>query len=186
VRLFIAINLPQEIRSDLWQAAAPLRAASYPIRWVAADSIHLTLKFLGEAGPEREAEIIAGVERSVEGTRTFALPIGEFGAFPSPSRARVVWAGCEGVPPLELLQDRLEREMEGLGFPIEGRAFHPHLTLGRVKRHAKAGDLSGLDEQLEQLEYGAEFDVKSVDVMQSTLSRSGARYEVRRAVEFEV
>ncbi len=185
MRLFIAVNLPHEIRSDLWQAAAPLRAASFPIRWVPAESIHLTLKFLGEVAPERESEIVAGVERSVSGARIFALPIGGFGAFPSPTCARVVWVGCEGVPPLELLQDRLEREMDDLGFPIEGRAFHPHLTLGRVQRHAKAGDLGGLDEQLEQLEYGTEVDVRSVDVMQSTLTRSGARYDVRRAVELE-
>jgi 2'-5' RNA ligase len=144
MRLFLAINLPTDVRETLWEVAAPLRTARYPVRWVAAEAIHLTLKFLGDVDDMREDEIAAGVAAAVVGAKPFPLPVGGFGAFPSAQRPRVVWAGLEPVPSLELLQHRVEQEMERLGFPTEGRPFHPHLTLGRVKRDARPAALAGL------------------------------------------
>jgi 2'-5' RNA ligase len=185
MRLFVAVNLPSDVRQDIWEAAEPLRGEGYPIRWVGPEAIHLTLKFLGEVGGEREAEITTALDGATQGTRSFMLPIEGFGAFPSLSRPRVVWAGCEGVPPLELLQHRLEQEMERVGFAIEGRAFHPHLTLGRVKRQARPGELRDFASTLEPLTYANEVEVRSVDLMQSELSREGATYTVRHAAEFE-
>jgi 2'-5' RNA ligase len=181
MRLFIAINLPADVRETLWEVAAPLRAARYPVRWVPADSIHLTLKFLGDVDATREAEITSGVAAAVTGAKPFALPVGGFGAFPSAQRPRVVWAGLEPVPPLELLQHRVEQEMERLGFPTEGRPFHPHLTLGRVKRDARAPALAGLVTDLDSLVYETEVSVESVDLMESTLTPQGARYTQRHA-----
>ncbi len=182
MRLFIAINLPEGIRQALWETAEPLRAARYPIRWVAAASLHLTLKFLGEVDPAREEVIARGMAAAVEGAKPFTLPVSGFGAFPSVQRPRVVWVGLEPVPPLELLQHRLEQEMERVGFPTEGRPFHPHLTLGRVKRDARQSALSGLATDLDSLVYEAETLVESVDLMQSTLTPQGARYTLREAV----
>jgi 2'-5' RNA ligase len=182
MRLFIAINLPTDIRQALWEVAAPLRAAKYPIRWVTSEAIHLTLKFLGEVGAEREDEIAAGIAAAAEGAKPFTLPVDGFGAFPSAQRPRVVWAGLEPVPPLELLQHRMEQEMERAGFPTEGRPFHPHLTLGRAKRDARPAALEGLATDLDSLVYQAEVSVESVDLMQSTLTAQGARYARRQAV----
>jgi 2'-5' RNA ligase len=181
MRLFIAINLPTDVRETLWEVAAPLRAARYPVRWVEAESIHLTLKFLGDVDATREDEIAGGITAAVVGARPFPLPVGGFGAFPSAQRARVVWAGLEPVPPLELLQHRVEQEMERLGFATEGRPFHPHLTLGRVKRDARPAALDGLATDLDSLVYEAEVSVESVDLMQSTLTPQGARYTRRHA-----
>ena len=185
MRLFVAINLPPEVRQDLWEAAEPLRSGGYPIRWVGPEAIHLTLKFLGEVDAEREPEITAAIGGATQGTRRFMLPIEGFGAFPSAGHPRVVWAGCEGVPPLELLQHRLEQEMERVGFAIEGRPFHPHLTLGRVKRHARPGELRDFGAVLEPLTYANEVEVRSVDLMQSKLSGEGATYTVRHEAELE-
>jgi 2'-5' RNA ligase len=182
MRLFIAVNLPTDVRETLWEVAAPLRAARYPVRWVAAESIHLTLKFLGDVDATREAEIASGVAAAAVGAKPFPLPVGGFGAFPSAQRPRVVWAGLEPVPPLELLQHRMEQEMERLGFPTEGRPFHPHLTLGRVKRDARPAALAGLATDLDSLVYETEVSVESVDLMQSTLTPQGARYTRRRVV----
>lgn len=182
VRLFIAVNLPPDLRQHLWDAAEPLRAAHYPVRWVAPDGIHVTLKFLGEVKPARETEILEGLGAAVQGAKPFQLPMSGFGAFPAISRPRVVWAGCEPVPPLELLQHRVEQEMERLGFPVEGRAFHPHVTLGRVQRDARWGAFSDLEERLSRLEFGGETMVDSVDLMESRLAREGAQYTRRQAV----
>jgi len=182
MRLFIAINLPAEVREALWETAAPLRAARYPIRWVASEAIHLTLKFLGEVEAEREGEVAAGLAAAAQGAKPFTLAVSGFGVFPSARRPRVVWAGLEPVPPLELLQHQVEREMERLGFPVEGRPFHPHLTLGRAKRDARPAALEGLATELDTLVYEAEVTVEAVDLMQSTLTAQGALYARRHAV----
>jgi len=183
VRLFVAINLPSEVRRSLWTATEPLRALDVPVRWIGAESIHLTLKFLGDMEMERERDIIDAVESTVSGARRFVLPIGGFGMFPNAKRPRVVWVGCEPVPGLELLQDRLERRMESVGFPIDGRPFRPHLTLGRVRRDAKHADVRLLGPKMDGLSYGTETDVESVELMESELGRAGAHYAVRHSME---
>lgn len=181
MRLFIAINLPPTVRRGIWDAAEPLRSASYPVKWVDTDGIHLTLKFLGEVGDAREPEIIAGMEAAARGARQFRIPISGFGAFPSASHPRVIWVGCDGVPPLEILQHRVEQEMERLDFPLEGRAFSPHLTLGRAAHGARAGDFTHMGEMLAGLEFAADVLVESLDLMESQLTPRGARYQRRHA-----
>lgn len=182
VRLFIAVNLPPDLRRRIWEAAEPLRAARYPVHWVAPDGIHVTLKFLGEVKPAREPEIVAAMGAAVQGAKRFELPMSGFGAFPAVSRPRVLWAGCEPVPSLELLQHRMEQEMERLGFAVEGRAFHPHVTLGRVQRDARPSSFRDLEERLGALEFSGETLVESVDLMESRLAREGAQYARRQAV----
>jgi len=182
MRLFLAVNLPLHVRQHLWDITKPLREAHYPVRWVPSDGLHVTLKFLGEVDAERELEIVAGIERAVQGVRGFPMVMAGFGVFPTPQRPRVVWAGCEASPPLELVQHAIEREMSTLGFPIEGRAFRPHVTLGRSRRDAAPNALRPLVTELENLEHDVEVSVKSVDLMQSTLSPRGARYACRQSV----
>jgi 2'-5' RNA ligase len=182
MRLFIAVNLPESVRHAAWQAAEPLRAGQYPVRWVVAESLHITTKFLGEVPSDGEEAIVAGIHAAVEGAKPFPVTLSEFGAFPSLSRPRVMWVGCEAAPPFELLQHRVEREMDRLGFPVEGRAFHPHITIGRVKRDARPSAFGGLAEVVERLEFAASVTVESLDLMESTLTRHGARYALRHAI----
>lgn len=180
MRAFIAINLPAALQRDIWDAASPLRAGSRVVNWVAPDALHLTLKFLGAVDDGRVPDLAAGVEAAARGAKPFTLPIGGFGAFPSPGRPQVVWVGCEAVPALELLQHHVERSMQPLGFPVDGRPFRPHLTLGRVRQHERAP--AGLGELIERLHYANETTVASVDLMESHLHQSGARYAVRHRV----
>jgi 2'-5' RNA ligase len=181
VRLFVAVNLPPPLRDAIHAAAAPLRAAALPVRWVEPDGLHLTLKFLGDVADGRLAEMVAALERACVGARPFPLEMSGFGAFPTPARARVVWVGCESAPPLELIQHGIERAFADLGFPIEGRPFRPHLTLGRAKGEARGG-VRGLEDRLGGLVFAETFTVTSVDLMESTLTPRGARYAVRHAV----
>jgi 2'-5' RNA ligase len=183
MRVFIAINFPTKIRVGMWEAAEPLRSRSFPFRWVQPDALHLTLKFLGELASAREPEIIGGLKAAVHGVRPFSLRIADFGAFPSLKRPRVVWVGCEGVPALELLQHQLEKEMDRLGFPVEGRPFQPHITLGRLRRDARPRSLADFPGVLAGLSFASDAFVGSVDLMQSELRRDGARYAVRHAAE---
>lgn len=184
MRLFIAINFPDAMRKRLWDETAPLREVGYPIKWVDADNIHMTVKFLGDVDVSRIDDVRAGLVKAVGDTKQFCLPMGQFGAFPSPKRPRVLWVGCENLPVLELLVDAVEREMLQLDFEPEkgGHAFRPHVTIGRVRRDARPAAIRGLAKRLEGLEFFEEPPVDSVDLMRSRLGSQGPRYERLGAV----
>jgi 2'-5' RNA ligase len=93
----------------------------------------------------------------------------------------VFWLGCEPAPPLELLQDAIERAFAAIGFPVEGRPFRPHVTIGRARKDARGG-VRGAEAHLDRLTFADGFTVESIDLMESTLTPSGARYAVRAAV----
>ena len=171
------------MRERLWEACAPLRAKRHTVRWVRAELLHLTVKFLGEVAEGRIPDIEARLREAVDGTRGFHLPVREFGAFPTAKHPRVLWVGCEELPVLELLYDSIERGMSTLEFALEGRPFRPHATIGRVARGARKSDLKDLRGDLEELDFSEEANITSIDVMQSVLSGDGPSYTRLAAVE---
>jgi RNA 2',3'-cyclic 3'-phosphodiesterase len=181
VRLFVALNVPSQLRQALWQTMARLRDRGLPVKWVRPEGIHLSLKFLGEVPDERESELAAALGRAAKGTRALSLALGGFGVFPDFERPRVVWAGVAGEPALEILQHRVEQEFAPLGFPTEARPFRPHVTLGRAAREARPRDFAGLEAALGGLEFEETVVVEAVDLMQSTLQPGGAVYHVRHS-----
>jgi 2'-5' RNA ligase len=185
MRVFVAINLSQQEKSRLEAAARPLRESRFPIRWVPAPNVHLTLKFLGEVEEDRLPALYAAADGAAAGLEGFDMAANGFGAFPSLRRPQVVWAGVEDNPPLSDLQERVEAALEALGYERERRRFHPHLTLGRARKGARPNEFKGLDELVGQLAYEDVFHVGAVDVMQSQLKPSGAVYSVIHAVPLE-
>jgi 2'-5' RNA ligase len=178
VRLFIAVNLPAEERRAAYEAAAPLRAARLPVRWVREDALHVTLRFLGEIGAELAGPLAGAIAGAVRDARPFAVAVGGVGAFPGLAQPRVVWMGVERHPALELLAHDVERTLLPLGFEAELRPFHPHLTLGRVERSAKSSAFRDLERLAAGITYQSAIQVESVDLMQSTLGPAGATYDV--------
>jgi 2'-5' RNA ligase len=178
VRLFIAVNLPAEERRAAYEAAAPLRAARLPVRWVREDALHVTLRFLGEIGAELAGPLAGAIAGAVRDARPFAVAVGGVGAFPGLAQPRVVWMGVERHPALELLAHDVERTLLPLGFEAELRPFHPHLTLGRVERSAKSSAFRDLERLAAGITYQSAIQVESVDLMQSTLGPAGATYGV--------
>jgi RNA 2',3'-cyclic 3'-phosphodiesterase len=183
VRLFVALNLPPAVREAIWAATGPVRERDYPFKWVRPEGLHLTLKFLGEVSEDRGSEVDGALARvSGDGPpRGIPLAIGDFGAFPDPRRPRVLWVGVAPEPALELLQHRVELAFEVIGFRADGRPFRPHITLARAGR-GKGPPGPGLAEALAGLRFAESVLVESVEVMQSTLERGGAVYQVRRSV----
>jgi 2'-5' RNA ligase len=181
VRLFVALNVPSEVRQAVWEAVAPLRDAAFPVKWVRTDGIHVTLKFLGDVPDGQEAELKLALGRAAAGARPLTLALGGFGVFPDFKRPRVVWVGISPEPALEILQDRVEREIAPLGFPTEARPFRPHVTLGRATRDARPRDFAGLEAALGRLQFERSALVEAVDLMQSMLQSGGAVYHVRHS-----
>jgi 2'-5' RNA ligase len=186
VRVFVALNLSEEAREALWRAATPLRELDLPVKWVGPEGLHVTLKFLGQVEDGRDPELRAALVQAAAGglagegaaPRPLPLVLRDFGAFPDPRRPRVFWAGIDPDPALELLQHRVERTFEPLGFPTEARPFRPHLTLGRVARDARAAELRPAEPLFASLSYEATVVVETLDLMQSTLHPRGAVYRV--------
>ena len=178
MRLFVALNLPKKEKQRIHRAARPLRDAGYPVHWVPADLVHITLKFLGEVLADHQDSIAQAVRRVAEKTHEFKLELGGFGGFPTLRRPRVVWVGVDPTPALRCLKQDLEWEFATLGFEREPRAFQPHITLGRSDRDANVGQFRGLDDLAGQASYSAKIKVHRIDLMRSHLSTSGARYTV--------
>lgn len=181
MRLFVALNLPAAERQRIHESTRRLREGGFPVRWVAPEQIHLTMKFLGHVADARAGEIERAVRDSARGVRPFELRVGGVGGFPNLRNPRVVWLGVEPAPEMESLYGELEDQLDALSFDRETRAFHPHLTLGRAQSDARAAALRGLDATCAEIGYRSVVPVRTLDLMESHLKRSGAEYEVRLA-----
>ncbi len=176
-RYFIALDLGQKVLSALWQAQEEMRVADAPdIRWTGPESMHLTLKFLGGSVARSAAEgAVAALGPALAGSSPFGIAVRGLGAFPSPKRARVLWAGVEDPSgSLSALQSSIESETAGLAPPV--REFHAHVTLGRLRDRRGRADLSGLIEPMAERSFGG-VDVREAVLYRSELTPQGPRYE---------
>ncbi len=179
IRSFIAIELSDELKQKLSQLEARLNAAGiYGVRWVNPESIHLTLKFLGDIAADRTEEITSVMEDSVRGVSRFRLVVEGLGAFPNLRRVQVAWVGLGGdTEVLKSLQRKIESNLEPLGFPAEKRDFTPHLTLARVNNRASPDDRKKLGKLISETDFtSVTLEVDSVNLMKSQLTRQGAIY----------
>ena len=176
IRAFLAIELPDALRVGLAQVQEELKRSRADVRWVPVGNIHLTLKFFGNV-PDDEIEALAQAAREAAAeTAPLQLQATSAGAFPSPNAPRVVWLGLGGdVLPLTQLFYRLEKAFAALGYPPEGRAFNPHLTLGRVKSPANRDRLARLLAKMPPVDWPP-FEVKELILFQSVLSPQGSKY----------
>ncbi len=177
MRLFVALNLPEEERHKLHRATGLLRAAGLPVRWVAEDALHLTLQFLGDVHEAQLEDISEALESVSERHQALTLELRGIGGFPNLRRPRVLWVGIEAQPEVLAVQRDVSEALLALRFTPESRPYAPHLTIGRVQEGARAAAFAGLDALAGRLGYHASVAVPSVDLMRSHLQRSGARYE---------
>jgi len=175
MRLFIAIQVSEEIRRALAEAQERLRSTGADLKLVEPENIHLTMKFLGEVAEEKVGEISGAMERAISGRGAFHARVRGVGVFPDMRYIRVVWAGVsEGSERIVELQRSLDSELQGLGFPRE-RDFVPHVTLARVRSPRGKEELAREIRGMAGLEFG-EMEVKSVDLVQSRLTPKGPVY----------
>ncbi|MFC1949422.1 RNA 2',3'-cyclic phosphodiesterase [Chloroflexota bacterium] len=179
IRSFIAIELPGELKQKLGQLEAHLKAGGLDgVRWVKPDSIHLTLKFLGNVAIDRTGEIAGAMEEAARGIPPFALEVKDLGIFPNPKRVQVAWVGLSGeVDRLELLQQQLESSLERLGFAPESRSFTPHLTIARVSNRATPDERQKFGRLIADARFDANaIRVDAISLIRSQLTREGAIY----------
>ncbi len=180
IRSFIAIELPEALKQDLAGLQSRLRQPRQSwIKWVNPQSIHLTLKFIGNISPDRVPAITTAVEAASSGIPPFRLEVCGIGAFPNLKRPQVVWAGVEGdIDTLRKLQSCIESNLEPLGFTPETRGFSAHLTLARIRNQATPSEREELGRLIAVtgLETCHAILVEAVNLMKSQLTREGAIY----------
>ena len=176
IRAFLAIELPEALRLGLAQVQEELKRSRAGVRWVPPGNIHLTLKFFGNVPEDEIGPLAQAAREAAAETTPLQLQATSAGAFPSPQAPRVVWLGLGGdMVPLTQLFYRLEKAFAALGYPPEGRAFNPHLTLGRVKSPANRDKLARLLAKLPPVDWPP-FKVEELILFQSVLSPQGSKY----------
>jgi 2'-5' RNA ligase len=133
MRLFIAVDLPEEVRGVLAHGLGPLKRDQPPARWVRPQGIHITLKFLGEQPPELVERLDSAVRGALAGLAPVTVQLGGGGFFPHDRRPRVAWVGGQ-ADGLEAWAQAFEEAAADLGVAREARPFSLHLTLARLER----------------------------------------------------
>jgi 2'-5' RNA ligase len=180
IRTFIAIELPEEVKSGLHRLQAELTLPQHTfVKCVAPESIHVTLKFLGNISPQKVAEITRVMEQASQGVSPFQLQITDVGAFPNMRQPRVLWVGIKGeLDKMTVWQKRIDDGLVPLGFAKEVRPFTPHLTLARLRENCSPGDRRDLGELVMKthVEVDYKVTVNSLSLMKSQLLPGGAVY----------
>ena len=130
IRAFIAIELPADIKKDLSKILDNLKPGREKIvKWINPNSIHLTLKFLGNIPETKIVDITQSITQASALTYQFELELQGLGAFPNIRSPRVVWVGVSGdIPSVVSLQRKVDQSLVPLGFSPEKREFSPHMT----------------------------------------------------------
>lgn len=180
IRSFIAIPLTPEIRRNTTRLLAKLSQADDGIKWVPADHLHLTLKFLGEVDNTEVPRVCDVVREVCREYEPFDLAFAGTGGFPNIDRPRVLFAGVEDPSgSLCRLVEQLESELAELGFKREPRDYQPHLTLGRTR----SGRRRASNEVVERLKQQSEAHlgtmiVDQIQLLASFLDKEGPTYQV--------
>jgi len=181
MRTFVAVRLPVEIREALHAASLRLRdqPGGKAARWVQAENIHLTLKFLGDVDNRRLGEVCDAVTEVCAGFPSFEMAVSGLGCFPNTAHPRIVWAGVSrGTHELIHLATSMDIALNRLGFAREIRPFDAHITLGRADRRATRAELVSLGHTIAGQSgclYGS-MTVTRVSLVKSDLRPTGSVY----------
>ena len=183
-RIFIAINLPEKIKENLvkYQRKWP----ELPIKWTKKDNLHITLVFIGHVKDEEIPEICQIVEKIAEKNSVFTISLNKIiYAPPKKMPPRMVWVSGEKSEQLTKLQRALENSL--LASPLkknikqEKRLYSPHITLGRIKRwdfkQLEIEERPGINKDV-----SFNFEVSSIEIMESQLKKTGAEYTTLESV----
>jgi RNA 2',3'-cyclic 3'-phosphodiesterase len=182
MRLFVAFDLPREVRNALATLGQRLKPECRAARWVRPESMHVTLKFLGETDPQKVPDIRAALA-PIRFAEPVAMDFRVLGFFPNEFKPRVLWCGVQATPNLAELATVVEQALEPLGFERETRTFSPHLTLARLAPGDALENLARAADSLKSYDFGAARE-SEFHLFESGLKPSGAQYTKLAAFRF--
>ncbi|MBI9089093.1 MAG: RNA 2',3'-cyclic phosphodiesterase [Desulfobacterium sp.] len=174
LRLFVAIPVPDKVVRFLEGVQISLKKLGFRAAWSGMDTMHLTLKFMGDTPAEKIDPILAALEQTARDHESFELKARGVGVFPSVKRARVIWTGVRSEN--EVLSDlyqRLDRHLGKAGVPRSKKRFSPHLTLARLKTRVDSRQLREMIKAFQDVA-SERFECTGLDLYQSVLTPSRA------------
>jgi RNA 2',3'-cyclic 3'-phosphodiesterase len=186
VRTFIAVDLPSELKKKIdeictfFRQKTPERA----LKWVSAEHLHLTIKFIGEINESKIVQVKDAMEHALIHQTTFEFQVSGMGIFPNHKVPRIIWLGIIGVEPLTMIHRNLDKELAKLEIQPETRPFSPHLTLARVRKNVDPAVLKTIGATLSQFKVDAVGTavVHAIHLYQSELTPSGPLYTLLHSV----
>jgi len=186
MRLFVALDLPEDVRQKLCDLVGSLKKECPSARWIRPESMHITLKFIGHV-PDEKLDAIAQSLRKVFAAAPVDVAFQALGFFSNERRPRVLWCGVQASPNLAPLAADIESSLEPIGVARELRPYVPHLTLARMDPEKVTS------ESIEKL-VNAAIEIKITDfgsaratefyLYESALKPSGAEYTKLRTFPF--
>jgi len=174
MRLFVAIDIPEDVRSAIAGLVSKLRPACRNARWVRLEGLHVTLKFIGETSLEG-CDAIQAALASIHSRAPFSITFRGLGFFPDERRPHVLWAGVKGGTELAALAGEIEAALAALGVPLEEREFNAHLTLARMESPRILEAFQDAVKKAGRLSFGRA-TVEEFHLYQSVLKPGGAEY----------
>jgi RNA 2',3'-cyclic 3'-phosphodiesterase len=153
-----------------------MREAASQANWVSEDNLHLSVKFFGELPDAAPAELTATLGPVAAAHQPFDLRMSGLGAFPNLRAPRVVWMGVTQDPRLELMHHDVEASCAANGYPLDARAFRPHITLARVRGTLPLANARALALAARAVVYKGVQQVTALALFESTLGPRGPRY----------
>lgn len=181
VRLFVACEVPDEVRAGIGAVIEKLRGRSgVDVRWIRPEGVHVTLKFLGEVPLKKLPAVKLAVQEAVAVHSPFELEFSNIGIFGGREGLRIMWAGIAGdVLRLEALVRSVNAAFAVVGFEPERRPFRPHLTLGRVRDEVPTRRRAEIEVAVGKMDMPPNtWRTTQVSLMRSRLTPTGAVYEV--------
>lgn len=190
MRLFVALEIPEETREALAAVIAQLERAYPSARWVPPKAMHVTLKFIGNTSEEKLAAIRDELSK-VRSTEPVEIRFRGLGFFPNEKRPRVFWCGAEASPNAAALAADMDRALGPLGIKSEARAFTPHLTLARFKESRgdkkqanRIAEIAKSSHEMQAKDFGA-LRTSEFHLFESKTKPSGAEYTRLETFHFD-
>lgn len=177
-RIFIAINLPGEIKRIL--RSSEKRWKNLHVRWTSFENMHITVEFLGRVDRIGLEKILKAVEKSASETKPFSICLDRIVLGPNLIQPRMFWATVFIDHGIIGLKKSMETNLRSFGFELEKREFRPHITLARAKGNQLKGKQTNIPLE------GLRFKTESIEVMQSNLYPGGSRYKVVESFKFRI
>jgi len=181
VRLFVACEMPDDAKEAIGEVIQTLKGKSgTDVRWIKAEGVHVTLKFLGEVPVKKLPAIKLAIQEAVVGHSPFELEFSNIGTFGGREGLRIMWVGIAGdVLRLEALVRAANAALAVVGFEPERRPFRPHLTLGRVKDEISTRRRAEIEVAVGKMAVpGTGWRTNQVSLMRSRFTPQGVQYDV--------
>jgi 2'-5' RNA ligase len=174
VRAFVALEIPEEIRSQLKAIQSAWRSRLPRARWTRPEGWHLTLKFLGEVDRQMPGALAEDLAPRIRGLGPVSVRLAGTGFYPTAVRPRVAWVGGTAER-VDAVVAAVEESAERLGFARERRVWSVHVTQARLKERWPASAVQSFLDDGEMLQFKP-FECREVVLFESDLQPGGAVY----------